>query len=84
MGGMNLQKTKVSKVEGLNKVPILSKLLMERWYPVKEVWGKLPWNKEHPSCDISVIYLDKELRIMKDIYGSVFIYIRPKESLLNP
>ena len=24
-----------------------------------------------------------ELRIMKDIYGSIFIYIRPKKSLLN-
>ena len=80
---MNLQKTKVSKVQGLNKIPFLSKLLMDRWYPVREVWEKLPWNKEHPSCDVSVIYLDKDLRIMKDIYGSIFIYIRPKISLLN-
>ena len=79
---MNLQKTKVSKVEGLKKIPLFSKLLMDKWFPVKEVWEKLPWNKEHPSCDISVIYLDKELRIMKDIYGSIFIYIRPTESLL--
>ena len=46
---MNLQKTKVSKVEGLNKIPLFSKLLMDRWYPVKEVWEKLPWNKAHPS-----------------------------------
>ena len=80
---MNLQKTKVSKVKGLNKIPLFSKLLMDRWYPVKEVWEKLPWNKEHPSCDVSVIYLDNELRIMKDIYGSIFIYIKPKVSFLN-
>ena len=80
---MNLRKTKVSKVEGLNKIPIFSKLLMDRWYPVKEVWEKLPWNKESPSCEISVIYLDDEMRIMKDIYGSIFIYIRPTISLLN-
>ncbi len=80
---MNLRKTKVSKVEGLNKIPIFSKLLMDRWYPVKDVWGKLPWNKEIPSCDVSVIYLDEEIRIMKDLYGSIFIYIKPTISLLN-
>ena len=81
---MNLQKTKVTKVEGLNKIPFFSKLLMDRWYPVKEVWEKLPWNKESPFCQVSVIFLDKEIRVMKDIYGSIFIYIRPTISLLNP
>ena len=80
---MNLRKTKVSKVEGLNKIPIFSKLLMDRWYPVKDVWEKLPWNKESPSCEVSIIYLDDELRVMKDIYGSIFIYVRPTISLLN-
>ena len=80
---MNLQKTKVSKVDGLNKIPLFSKLLMDRWYPVREVWGKLPWNQKHPSCDLSVIYLDKELRIMKDMYGSIFIYIKSKVSLFD-
>ena len=80
---MNLQKTKVSKVNGLNKIPIFSKLLMDRWYPVREVWDKLPWNKEIPLCVVSVIYVDEDLRVMKDIYGSIFIYIRPNISLLN-
>ena len=80
---MSLQKTKVSKVEGLNKIPIFSKILMDRWYPVKEVWEKLPWNKESPSCEVHVIYLDEDLRIMRDIYGSIFIYIRPSISLLK-
>ena len=80
---MNLQKTKVSKVDGLNKIPFFSKLLMERWYPVNEVWKKLPWNKESPSCEISVIYLDDDIRVMKDIYGSTFVYIRPTISSLE-
>ncbi len=80
---MNLQKTKVSKVDGLSKIPIFSEILMDRWYQVKEVWEKLPWNKESPSCEVFVIYLDDEIRIMKDIYGSIFIYIRPSISLLN-
>ena len=80
---MNLQKTKVSKVEGLNKIPLFSKILMERWYPVKEVWNKLPWNKDIPSCEISILFLDEDLRIMQDIYGSIYIYIRPSISLFN-
>ena len=80
---MKLEKTKVSKVNGLNEIPFFRDLLMERWYPVKEIWNKLPWNKEPPSCQISVLYLDQDLRIMEDIYGSIFIYIRPKTSLLN-
>ena len=80
---MNLKKTKVSKVDGLNKIPLFSTLLMERWYPVKEVWEKLPWNKESPSCEVSVIYLDEEVRVMKDIYGSIFVYIKPTISILN-
>ena len=80
---MNLRKTKVSKVEGLNKIPIFSKLLMDRWYPVKEVCEKFPCNKESPSCEVSIIYLDDELRVMKDIYGSIFIYVRPTISLIN-
>ena len=80
---MNLKKTKVLEVKGLKKIPLLSKKLMDRWFPVKEVWEKLPWNKETPSCDISVIYIDEEIRIMKDIYGSFFIYIKPTISLLK-
>ena len=80
---MNLQKTKVSKVDGLNKIPFFSKLLMEKWYPVKEVWNKLPWNKESPNCQVSIMYLDEEMRIMEDMYGSIFIYVRPSIPLLN-
>ncbi len=80
---MNLKKTKVSEVESLNKLPLFSKLLMERWYPVKEVWEKLPWNKEPPNCHVSVIFLDEEMRIVKDKYGSIFIYMRQAKSILE-
>ena len=81
---MKIQRTKVSKVDGLNKIPFFSELLMDRWYPLKEVWNKLPWNKESPNCQISIIYLDEEMRIMQDMHGSIFIYIRPSISLLSP
>ena len=76
---MSLQKTKVTEVEGLNKIPLFSKLLMNKWYPVKDVWRKLPWNKFNPKCEVSIIFIDEELRIMTDIYGSIFIYIRPNK-----
>ena len=75
---MSLLKTKVTAVEGLNKIPIFSKFLMDKWYPVKDVWRKLPWNKVNPSCEVSIIFIDEDLRIMRDIYGSIFIYIRSK------
>ena len=74
---MSLDKTKVTKVEGLKEIPIFSKLLMNKWYPVKEVWMKLPWNKTNPNCEVSITFIDEDLRIMNDIYGSIFIYVRP-------
>jgi len=73
---MTLQKTKVSEVKGLSRIPIFSNLLMDRWYPVNKVWNNLPWNKEEPTCKIVLTYIDEDLRIMKDIYGSLFIYIK--------
>ena len=80
---MELEKTKVSEVDGLNKIPFISNILMERWYPVKTVWKFLPWNKENPSCEISVIYVDEDMRIIKDMYGALFIYIRPSIPFLD-
>ena len=77
---MSLDKTKVTKVEGLKEIPIFSKLLMNKWYPVKEVWMKLPWNKTNPNCEVSITFIDEDLRIMNDIYGSIFIYIRPNNN----
>ena len=74
---MSLLKTKVTEVEGLNKIPIFSKFLMNKWYPVKDIWRKLPWNKVNPNCEVSIIFIDEDLRIMNDIYGSIFIYVRP-------
>lgn len=73
---MTLQKTKVSEVEGLKRIPIFSNLLMERWYPVKNIWEKLPWNSNEPSLEVFIKYLDEDMRIIEDIYGSIFVYIR--------
>lgn len=73
---MTLQKTKVSEVEGLKRIPIFSNLLMEKWYPVKYIWEKLPWNSNEPSLEVFIKYLDEDMRIIEDIYGSIFVYIR--------
>ena len=73
---MTLQKTKVSEVEGLKKIPIFSNLLMEKWYPVKNIWEKLPWNRNEPSLEVFIKYLDEDMRIVEDIYGSIFVYVR--------
>ena len=73
---MTLQKTKVSEVNGLNRIPIFSNLLMDKWYPVKTIWEKLPWNINEPTLDIFIKYLDEDMRIMEDIYGSIFIYVK--------
>ena len=81
---MELEKTKVSEVEGLGKIPFLETILMERWYPVNTVWKLLPWNKENPNCEITVIYVDEDMRIIRDMYDAVFIYIRPSIPLLDP
>ena len=73
---MTLQKTKVSEVEGLKRIPIFSNLLMERWYPVKNIWEKLPWNSNEPSLEVFIKYLDEDMRIIEDLYGSIFVYVR--------
>ena len=73
---MTLQKTKVSEVEGLQKIPLFSNFLMEKWYPVKTIWEKLPWNINEPSLEIYIKYLDEDMRIIEDLYGSIFIYVK--------
>ena len=73
---MTLQKTKVSEVEGLKRIPFFSNMLMEKWYPVKSVWEKLPWNINEPSLEVFIKYLDEDMRINEDLYGSIFIYVR--------
>ena len=80
---MELEKTKVSEIDGLGKIPFFESILMERWYPVKTVWKLLPWNKENPNCEIRVIYVDEDLRIIRDMHGALFVYIRPSIPLLD-
>ncbi len=80
---MELEKTKVSTAPGVRKIPLLNSLLMEKWYPVNAVWKLLPWNKENPYCEVTIVYVDEDTRIVRDMYGALFIYVRPSISLIE-
>jgi len=73
---MKVQKTRVTKIDGLNQIPYINKWVMDKWYPVNQIWIKLPWNKSEPECEISTIYIDENLRITKSMFGDIFIYIK--------
>lgn len=79
---MELAKTQVIDTPGVNRIPLVSGLLMDRWYPVKGVWKLLPWNGgpfdgRAPFCKVTVVYCDENMRITKDMSGALYIYTRP-------
>ena len=73
---MTLNKTMVTEIDGLKRIPLISKFVMDRWYPVNSIWKKLPWNKDEPNCEIYIVFIDKDLRISENKYGEFSIYIR--------
>jgi len=79
---MELAKTQVVDTPGVNRMPFVSGLLMDRWYPVKPVWKLLPWNGgpfdgRAPECKVTVVYVDDNMRVTKDLSGALFVYTRP-------
>jgi len=78
---MELQKTQVVEVPGVNRIPLVSSLFMDKWYPVNSVWKLLPWNGgpfdgRAPECSVTVAYLDSDFRVTRDISGALFVYTR--------
>ena len=51
-------------------------MVKDKWVPVNAVWQLLPWNKEKPLCSVRLVYVDDDMRIMEDMTGGVFIYMR--------
>jgi hypothetical protein len=46
--------------------------------PVGAIWKLLPWNKgRDATCQVLVRYVDDDFRIVQDISGDFFVYIRP-------
>lgn len=79
---MELQRTIVRTCPGVERIPFVDQLFMDRWYPVNDVWKLLPWNGgpwegRPPLCKMSTIYVDSNMRISRDGAGGTFIYTRP-------
>ena len=78
---MELSKTQVVQCPGVPRIPLVSGLLMDRWYPVNAVWKLLPWNGgpfngRAPVCKVTVVYVDDSMRITRDLSGALYIYTR--------
>jgi hypothetical protein len=79
---MELQRTRVVTAPGVPRIPLVDKLLMDRWYPVNAVWKLLPWNGgpfdgRPPTCSRKVVYVDDTMRVSRDGAGAAFVYTRP-------
>lgn len=49
--------------------------------PVGAVWKLLPWNKGRaPTCSVTHVYLDNDMRIVQDLDGELFVYSRPVDA----
>lgn len=81
---MELAKTQVVTCPGVKRLPLLDGVFMDRWYPVREVWKLLPWNGgpfngREPECRVTVVYVDEDMRLTRDMGGALFVYTRPIE-----
>ena len=38
------------------------------------VWQLLPWNREKPLAEVTVVYVDDTMRIVRDMHGALFVY----------
>ena len=37
----------------------------------------MPWNKSKPTCSVRLLYVDDDLRVVEDMAGGLFVYMRP-------
>ena len=74
---LEMDTTRVDEVKGVPRIPLLSKLLMEKTVPVGAVWKLLPWNRGRaPVASTFVRYCDDTMRVMQDRDGEWFVYLR--------
>jgi len=72
---MEVQWTEAKRVPGL---PALGDWVMGQKVPVNSIWQSLPWNGgRKPTCSVSLKYVDKDMRIVADNDGELFVYTRP-------
>jgi hypothetical protein len=76
-GVLNLEVdyTTAKPVDGLSG---LGEFIWNKKVPVGRIWKYLPWNKgRSATCKLYCRYVDGEMRIMEDIDGEYFVYVRP-------
>lgn len=67
--------TTAKPVEGLNG---LGEFAWNQKVAVGAIWKLLPWNQgRKPTCQLTFRYCDSDMRIMEDIDGEYFVYVRP-------
>lgn len=67
--------TTAKPVDGLSG---LGEFIWNKKVPVGRIWKYLPWNQGRPAaCKLFCRYVDSEMRIMEDIDGEYFVYVRP-------
>lgn len=79
---MELQQSMVKTAPGLERIPFVDQVFMDRWYPVNWIWKLLPWNGgpfegRAPLCKMSTVYVDDSMRVSRDGSGGTFVYTRP-------
>ncbi|CAE8609374.1 unnamed protein product [Polarella glacialis] len=82
---MELERTQVTTLPGVSRIPFVDQLLMDFWYPVNSVWKLLPWNGgpfegRAPVCKMRTVYVDATMRVSRDGSGGLFVYTRPMDS----
>lgn len=79
---MELQRTIVRTCPGVERVPLVDGIFMDRWYAVNRIWKLLPWNGgpfegRAPVCRMGTLYVDDTMRVSRDGSGGIFVYSRP-------
>jgi hypothetical protein len=75
---MKVEYTTARQVPGLQGLPLIGDILWKIRVPVGAIWKLLPWNKgREAECSVYVRYVDDDFRIVQDVSGDYFVYVRP-------
>ena len=51
---------------------------------VNAVWQLLPWNREKPLAEVTVVYVDDTMRIVRDMHEALFVYGETESAAAGP
>mmetsp|Transcript_39129 Transcript_39129/g.124548 ORF Transcript_39129/g.124548 Transcript_39129/m.124548 type:complete len:297 (-) Transcript_39129:472-1362(-) len=78
---LEVETTKTIEAPGIAPMPLLGKPIMGIEFPTGATWKLLPWNKAPMEATLEVVYCDEELRVVEDVDGELFVYMRPLVAL---